>query len=281
MLNDISRSFTRSKAVLWRSLFQVPSFLLDLRGHHPFLGTANSFTRSLSTKPEQDRGFEAHLEARKEYVDALDARFVPDMPTQEVRALSRRIAGLLNPAVRKAPASPCPNLATLKLDQALSDCQWFLIRLAAAKPNRVQVNLRILIPQGSISASPLYFPRSVTEGADTIWLCPYFDPETLTLRFRKASGDDSAVIFPLKRLVMSECGRSLAQLAYAEGLIPPAVYTSALSEGQQTQMVDEASPKVEEGSKVSEGTSEHLESEPSFRHRRHRPNSMCIAFKRL
>lgn len=194
--------------------------------------------------------------------------------------------------------SACPNLATLKLDQALTDGQWFRTGLVAAKRDRVGVTLRIILPRRSLTTSPLYIPRSISEGADYIWLCPYFDPETLTLRFRKASGDDSTVTVPLIQLFMSECGRSLAELAYSEGLIPSATNSKlfsliprirkynlsaslALSEVPQTQIVDEAGPQFQEGSKVSEGISQHHESEPGFRHWRHRPNSTSIAFRWL
>ncbi|KIO15721.1 hypothetical protein M407DRAFT_13171 [Tulasnella calospora MUT 4182] len=251
MLNEISRLFTGYKVGLGRPPSRVPALLLELQVHSHFLRTTNSFKRQLSTKPVQNHTFEAHLEARKEYVKALDARFVPDMPAREVRALSSRITRLLHPVVRKAPTSPCPNLATLKLDQALKDGQWLLIRPARTKRDRLKVTLRTLLPRGSVISSPLYIPRSISEGAHAIWFCPYFDPETLTLRFRKASGDDSTVMLPLKRLLMSECGRSLAELAYAEGLIPSAVYTSALSEVQETQAVDEAIPQAQELAKPS------------------------------
>lgn len=107
MLNGLSRSFAHYNVGWWHSQApsQVHSLLLALRGHPRLLGTANSFKRSLSAKAKQGHTFEAHLNARKEYVNALGARFVPDMPAREVHALSRRIAGLLHPVVRKVPNS--------------------------------------------------------------------------------------------------------------------------------------------------------------------------------
>ncbi|KAG8902901.1 hypothetical protein FRC01_009433, partial [Tulasnella sp. 417] len=215
--------------------------------------------------------------ARKVYANALDTQFVPDMPHEKVRALPCRIAGPLDPAARKGPASPCPNIATLRLDQALEDGQWFFVSPTGAKRNWVEVTLQTLLPERSVIPFSLYIPRSVLEGADAVWLCPYFDPETVTLRFQKASGDDSTVMFSLEQLLMSEYGRSLAELAYAEGLIPSTTYASALSEFQKAQTVDGAAPKVQEGSKGSEGTPGYMESELS---RRPRPNT-CEAIRTL
>ncbi|KAG8925223.1 hypothetical protein FRC00_004184 [Tulasnella sp. 408] len=79
---------------------------------------------------------------------------------------------------------------------------------------------------------------------------------------------------------MSECGRSLAKLAYSEGLIPSATYTSTLSEAQQSQLIDEAGPQVQEGTKISEGILEHDEIEPSFRNRQHKLDT-CETIKTL
>ncbi|KAG8897429.1 hypothetical protein FRC01_011344 [Tulasnella sp. 417] len=280
MLTEISRSITCSRLGLQRPPFRASSLLLELRAQGQFLGSGTSVSRSLSTKREQQDTFEAHLQARKEYVKALDTQFVPDMPNEKVRALSCRIAGLLDPAVRKGPASPCPNIATLRLDQALEDGQWLLVRPTGAKRDWVEVALQTLLPEGSVIQSSLCIPRSVLEGADAVWLCPYFDPETVTLRFQKASGDDSTVMFSLEQLLMSECGRSLAELAYGEGLIPSTTYTSALSEIQQVQTVNVAAPKVQERSKTKGSPAEHPESEPRRRHRRHRPNT-CEAIRTL
>ncbi|KAG8902787.1 hypothetical protein FRC01_009475 [Tulasnella sp. 417] len=197
------------------------------------------------------------------------------MPYEKVRALSCRIAGQFDRAVSKGPASPCPNIATLRLDQALKDGQWFLVRSTGAKRDWVEVTLQTLLPERSVIPSSLYISRSVLGGAEAVWLCPYFDPETLTLRFQKASGDDSTLMFSLEQLLMSEYGRSLVELAYAEGLLPATTYASAFSDVQKAQTVDRAAPKVQEGSKGSEGTPGYLESEPS-----RRPNT-CEAIRTL
>lgn len=58
---------------------------------------------------------------------------------------------------------------------------------------------------------------SVPPGEDE-WLCPYFDPVTLTLRFRRRDGQDASLGIELYHLAQHKGYRPLLLMAQAEGL---------------------------------------------------------------
>lgn len=75
-------------------------------------------------------------------------------------------------------------LLTLSLDKALANDQFFRFRRTPSRPSR-RIARIFQLPDGNNSSATFQLPPGPDE-----WLCPYFDPLTRSLRFRRRDGHD-------------------------------------------------------------------------------------------
>lgn len=113
----------------------------------------------------------------------------------------------------RAMAGP---METLVLEKALKADQFFHFRLCSSGRSWIRISRPLLFGGRGLGAATLQVRRQYfTED----WVCPYFDPERRTLRFRQRGGKDAEYTIDLSTLAQGEGLRPLLALAHAEGLL--------------------------------------------------------------
>lgn len=104
---------------------------------------------------------------------------------------------------------------TLVLDKALAADQFFHFR-PTETPGQVwrEVARQLVFNGRRLGRANIKLPPG-----EDVWLCPYFEPNTQTLRFRRRDGRDAEAYFDLYDLSKMKCARSLLEMALAEGLL--------------------------------------------------------------
>lgn len=104
------------------------------------------------------------------------------------------------------------SLVTLTLAKALDSDQFFHFCPRPGFPAKI---IRVVLVNGQkIGSAQISLPAGENEQ-----LCPYFDPVTRTLRFRKRDGQDAPYSKELWHLAQRKEYQPLLYLAHAEGLI--------------------------------------------------------------
>lgn len=105
-------------------------------------------------------------------------------------------------------------LKTLSLKRALEADQFFLFGLTPGQPRHRAVRRTIILGNHHMGQAGIYLPPGEDE-----WLCPYFDPVTRCLKFRKRDGQDAEAVLNLNRMAHSKRMHILLHMARAEGLL--------------------------------------------------------------
>lgn len=92
--------------------------------------------------------------------------------------------------------------------------QFFLFGVTPGRPDSRVIGRPLLL-----NGKRLGYARINLPAGDDEWLCPYFDPVTCSLRFRRRDGRDAASVFELNALAQCKDYRPLLVMAQAEGLL--------------------------------------------------------------
>lgn len=103
----------------------------------------------------------------------------------------------------------------MSLKKALKTDQFFNFRAPSQKGRlRRSVGRTLLLDGKRLGRTRFVLPP----GPD-IWICPYFDSVTRTLRFRRRDGMDETFHLDLSDLAQSKDYRPILAMAHAEGLL--------------------------------------------------------------
>lgn len=124
--------------------------------------------------------------------------------------------------VTRADIRPCVgSLSTLSLEKAQNADQFFYFHTTPGEKSKRMIRRSLLLDGQSLGAVLFTLPPG-----DDEWLCPYFEPATRTLRFRKRNGDDADHVLELQHLAQSAVYRPLLRMAHGEGLLEKVPGTS-------------------------------------------------------
>lgn len=105
-------------------------------------------------------------------------------------------------------------LSTLSLEKGLEADQFFHFHMTPRSPGSRQVLRHLRIDGEHVERVRFRLPPGPDE-----WLCPYFEPATRTLRFRKQDGGDLQHVVDISTIAQCKDFRHLLSLAQAEGLL--------------------------------------------------------------
>lgn len=107
------------------------------------------------------------------------------------------------------------DLMTLCLEKALKADQFFYFTSTneVSRPNRIW-RREILLNGKKLGEASICLPRGAS-----VWLCPYFDASTRTLRFRRRDGKDADECLDVYHMAQRKQYRPLLNMAQAEGLL--------------------------------------------------------------
>lgn len=105
-------------------------------------------------------------------------------------------------------------ITTLRLDEAMKMDQFLYFHDAHGRKMSRQVQRSVKLNGKSLGYATISLPHG-----EDVWLCPYFEPHSRTLKFRQEDGRDAGLFLNLSSMAQSKSLRYLLHVARAEGLL--------------------------------------------------------------